>query len=118
MYLSLRKKVEAIAIANDITFQELAELIGLDELTLVYYLEDGHELPVISLAKMSQVLNFNFFSLFRFNEVTGTIDVLENCENSIAETFLTNSDTDTQEPVSFLDHFDLAVDGTENREHF
>ena len=87
MYLSLRKKVEAIAAENDITFQELADLVGLDELTLLYFLEDGNELPVVYLAKMSQVLNYNFFSLFRFNSEKGNIDVSQEDEQTIVVSF-------------------------------
>ena len=87
MYLSLRKKVEAIAAENDITFQELADLVGLDELTLLYFLEDGNELPVVYLAKMSQVLNYNFFSLFRFNSEKGNIDVSQEDEQLIVVSF-------------------------------
>ena len=44
-------------------------------------MEDGNELPVIHLAKMSQVLNFNFFSMFKFDPERGIIDVIEQTEN-------------------------------------
>jgi transcriptional regulator with XRE-family HTH domain len=107
MYLSLRKKVEAIAIDNDITFQELAELIGLDELTLLYYLEDGNELPVIYLAKMSQVLNYNFFSLFKFSSEKGNIGVTEPTENFVNVTFKYPA-SGTQELNNFMSNLEAA----------
>ncbi|WP_423145941.1 hypothetical protein [Rubrolithibacter danxiaensis] len=73
MNFNLRKKIETLASDNNIAFYELAELIGLEELGLVYYLEKWEEMPISYLAKLSQILNFNFFSLFQFCPNRGVI---------------------------------------------